>query len=188
MGSVRGVHAWLQGADWFESVLVDYDVCSNWGNWVAAAGLTGGRVNHFNITKQSKVAGAPPHVSFQSASRLRFQPVAHHSARGMASWAQGLSGSARDPPSLHCMEAVLKGVWVQDYDEKGEYIKTWVPELAQIPAPCVFEPWRLSRDDQQKYGIQIGVRGLSCWSRIRSADLLCSHDVLMAWDFCCPLT
>jgi deoxyribodipyrimidine photo-lyase len=36
-------------------VLVDYDVCSNWGNWVAAAGLTGGRINHFNITKQSKV-------------------------------------------------------------------------------------------------------------------------------------
>ena len=32
----------LQGADWFESALVDYDVCSNWGNWVAAAGLTGG--------------------------------------------------------------------------------------------------------------------------------------------------
>lgn len=30
------------------------DVASNWGNWVAAAGLTGGRINHFNITKQSK--------------------------------------------------------------------------------------------------------------------------------------
>ena len=25
-----------------------------WGNWVAAAGLTGGRVNRFNIIKQSK--------------------------------------------------------------------------------------------------------------------------------------
>ena len=45
---------WRQGADWFESALVDYDVCSNWGNWVAAAGMTGGRLNQFNITKQSK--------------------------------------------------------------------------------------------------------------------------------------
>ncbi|KAI7840945.1 hypothetical protein COHA_005375 [Chlorella ohadii] len=44
---------WRWGADWFESLLLDYDVCSNWGNWVAAAGLTGGRVNKFNITKQS---------------------------------------------------------------------------------------------------------------------------------------
>ena len=34
---------WRLGADWFESVLSDYDVASNWGNWVAAAGLTGGR-------------------------------------------------------------------------------------------------------------------------------------------------
>ncbi|EIE22181.1 cryptochrome [Coccomyxa subellipsoidea C-169] len=88
----------LQGADWFESALVDYDVCSNWGNWVAAAGLTGGRINHFNITKQSK-----------------------------------------------------------DYDEKGDYIRTWVPELAKVPAPSLFEPWRLSREDQAKFGVQIGV-------------------------------
>ena len=46
---------WRMGADWFETLLQDYDVCSNWCNWVSAAGLTGGRVNHFNITKQSKV-------------------------------------------------------------------------------------------------------------------------------------
>lgn len=46
-----------QGGDWFEHILLDYDVASNWGNWVSAAGLTGGRINHFNITKQSKVRG-----------------------------------------------------------------------------------------------------------------------------------
>lgn len=46
---------WRDGAWWFESCLLDYDVASNWGNWVAAAGLTGGRLNKFNITKQSKV-------------------------------------------------------------------------------------------------------------------------------------
>jgi deoxyribodipyrimidine photo-lyase len=44
---------WRAGADYFESLLVDYDVSSNWGTWVAAAGLTGGRVNKFNIVKQS---------------------------------------------------------------------------------------------------------------------------------------
>ena len=45
---------WRRGADLFEHLLLDYDVASNWGNWVAAAGMTGGRINHFNITKQSK--------------------------------------------------------------------------------------------------------------------------------------
>ena len=39
---------WRQGADYFESVLVDYDVCSNWGNWLSAAGLT---VRHLTCTQ-----------------------------------------------------------------------------------------------------------------------------------------
>lgn len=47
---------WRKGADWFESVLHDYDVASNWGNWMSAAGMTnGGRISHFNTLKQSKV-------------------------------------------------------------------------------------------------------------------------------------
>ena len=54
---------WRLGADWFETVLQDYDVCSNWGNWVAAAGFTGGRINHFNIAKQSKVTTAFCHFT-----------------------------------------------------------------------------------------------------------------------------
>mmetsp|Transcript_7483 Transcript_7483/g.21142 ORF Transcript_7483/g.21142 Transcript_7483/m.21142 type:complete len:447 (-) Transcript_7483:1471-2811(-) len=45
---------WRKGAEYFESLLIDYDCASNWGNWVAAAGLTGGRLNKFNIPKQSK--------------------------------------------------------------------------------------------------------------------------------------
>jgi deoxyribodipyrimidine photo-lyase len=43
---------WRYGAAHFEEHLLDYDPCSNWGNWVAAAGLTGQRVNKFNTKKQ----------------------------------------------------------------------------------------------------------------------------------------
>lgn len=88
---------WRKGADWFESLLLDYDVCSNWGNWVAAAGLTGGRVNKFNIAKQSN-----------------------------------------------------------DYDPQGEYIRTWVPELKNVPTRRIHEPWLMSRDEQAAAGCQIG--------------------------------
>jgi deoxyribodipyrimidine photo-lyase len=88
---------WRVGADHFESLLLDHDVCSNYGNWNAAAGLLGGRVNKFNITKQSR-----------------------------------------------------------DYDSNGDYIRHWLPELRAIPAPHIFEPWKLSRADQLKYGVSIG--------------------------------
>lgn len=43
---------WRYGAAHFEELLLDYDPCANWGNWVAAAGLTGQRVNKFNTKKQ----------------------------------------------------------------------------------------------------------------------------------------
>jgi deoxyribodipyrimidine photo-lyase len=43
---------WRYGAAHFEEHLLDYDPASNWGNWVAAAGLTGQRINKFNTQKQ----------------------------------------------------------------------------------------------------------------------------------------
>lgn len=43
---------WRYGAAHFEELLLDHDPCSNWGNWVAAAGLTGQRVNKFSTRKQ----------------------------------------------------------------------------------------------------------------------------------------
>jgi hypothetical protein len=30
---------WRLGAAYFESQLIDYDVCSNWGNWAYLAGV-----------------------------------------------------------------------------------------------------------------------------------------------------
>jgi deoxyribodipyrimidine photo-lyase len=46
---------WRFGAAYFEQQLIDYDVCSNWGNWAYLAGVgndpRGNR--YFNINKQS---------------------------------------------------------------------------------------------------------------------------------------
>ena len=89
---------WRLGAAHFEAELLDYTPSANWGNWASAAGVTGGRVNRFNIVKQSK-----------------------------------------------------------DYDADGAYVRHWIPELAQVPANKIHEPWTLSRDEQQRYGVTIGV-------------------------------
>lgn len=76
---------WRFGAEWFESQLIDYDVCSNWGNWsyVAGVGNDPRQDRRFNVVKQA-----------------------------------------------------------HDYDPKGEYVRTWLPELAHIPDAFVHEPWK----------------------------------------------
>jgi deoxyribodipyrimidine photo-lyase len=47
---------WRMGAEWFESLLVDYDPCSNYGNWNYTAGVGNDArgFRYFNIPKQSK--------------------------------------------------------------------------------------------------------------------------------------
>jgi deoxyribodipyrimidine photo-lyase len=47
---------WRMGAEWFEYLLIDYDVCSNYGNWnyTAGVGNDGRGFRFFNTIKQSK--------------------------------------------------------------------------------------------------------------------------------------
>ena len=46
---------WRMGAEWFESLLIDYDVCSNWGNWNYTAGVGNDSrgFRYFNTSKQA---------------------------------------------------------------------------------------------------------------------------------------
>ncbi|REL33416.1 DASH family cryptochrome [Rhodohalobacter sp. SW132] len=46
---------WRRGAAWFESKLIDYDVCSNWGNWAYNATVGHDpRNRYFNIINQAQ--------------------------------------------------------------------------------------------------------------------------------------
>ncbi|ELR99073.1 DASH family cryptochrome [Gloeocapsa sp. PCC 73106] len=91
---------WILGAEWFESLLIDYDVCSNWGNWNYSAGVGNDArgFRYFNIPKQSR-----------------------------------------------------------DYDPQGKYLKHWLPELKSLPGDKIHEPWRLSSQEQQNFGVRLGV-------------------------------
>lgn len=54
---VKDLHInWTWGAMYFESKLIDYDVCSNWGNWnyVAGVGNDPRENRYFNIPSQAK--------------------------------------------------------------------------------------------------------------------------------------
>ncbi len=38
---------------------------------------------------------------------------------------------------------------LQDYDLQGDYIRTWIPELAIVPASRIHEPWLMSKQVRQ---------------------------------------
>lgn len=101
---------WRLGAEWYECMLVDYDVANNWGNW------------------------------------------------------QYVAGVGNDPREGRLFNPVKQAL---DYDKKGDYIKTWVPELRGLDLQAekggdgvdeerlmgLFQPWRLSESEQKKLGL-----------------------------------
>ncbi len=91
---------WLMGAEWFESLLIDYDPCSNYGNWLYVAGVGNDpRENrYFNIIAQA-----------------------------------------------------------QRYDPKGDYVKLWLPELANIPVDKIHRPDTLTAEEQKDFHLTLGM-------------------------------
>jgi len=45
----------------------------------------------------------------------------------------------------------------QEHDPEASFIKQWLPELVDIPAPLVFSPWELSPMELTMYGLTLGV-------------------------------
>ncbi len=90
---------WQMGAEYFESVLIDYDIASNWGNW-------------------NNIAGVGP--------------------------------DSRDGRNLNIMSQA------RTYDPQGEYVKRWLPELADVPYDKVHQPDQLSFSEQEQLHLKIG--------------------------------
>lgn len=74
-------------------------------------------------------------------------------ANNSAGW-QWVAGSGADAaPYFRIFNPTLQG---EKFDKRGEYVRRWVPELAQLPNKYIHTPWLAPPALQQSAGVQIG--------------------------------
>ncbi len=75
-------------------------------------------------------------------------------ASNSASW-QWLAGCGADAaPYFRIFNPVLQG---KNFDPNGDYIREFVPELANLPIRFLYSPWEASQEVLQSSGITLGV-------------------------------
>lgn len=45
----------------------------------------------------------------------------------------------------------------KDYDQYGDYVRLWVPELKSLPDQFIHEPWKMNQFQQIEYNVRLGV-------------------------------
>ena len=80
-------------------------------------------------------------------SFLDYEPGIHWSQIGMQTGTTGIN-------SVRAYSVLKQGL---DHDLEGHFIRTWVPELAKVPAPFIHEPWTMSETMQVEAECTMGV-------------------------------
>ena len=66
-------------------------------------------------------------------------------------WTAGTGTDAA--PYFRIFNPVTQG---KKYDPQGDYVRRWVPELAEVPGRFIHEPWKMPAEMQQSVGCTVG--------------------------------
>ncbi len=74
-------------------------------------------------------------------------------ANNAASW-QWVAGSGADAaPYFRVFNPIIQGA---KFDPEGNYVRRWVPELAEVPAEHIHAPWNASEEVLRRAGVTLG--------------------------------
>ncbi len=84
---------------------------------------------------------------FLAQQFLDYEPGIHYPQVQMQSGTTGIN-------AIRIYDPVKQG---RDHDPSGDFVRTWVPELAKVPGALVHEPWKLSPLELQESGLTLGM-------------------------------
>lgn len=74
-------------------------------------------------------------------------------ASNAAGW-QWVAGSGADAaPYFRVFNPITQG---EKFDETGDYVRKWCPELAELPRKYLYSPWTAPKDALEKAGVVLG--------------------------------
>ncbi|MFD7920074.1 cryptochrome/photolyase family protein [Streptomyces sp. NPDC059740] len=68
-------------------------------------------------------------------------------ANNQMNW-QWMAGTGTDTRPNRVLNPVVQA---KKYDHDGDYVRRWVPELADLAGPAVHEPWKLEPSERRRY-------------------------------------
>jgi deoxyribodipyrimidine photo-lyase len=138
----------------------------------ALAAWAEGRTGLPLIDASMRCLAATGYINFRSRAML-VSFLTHHLWQDWRTGAAHLASLFLDfEPGIHYaqfqMQAGVTGINTiriynpvkqsEDHDPNGDFIRRWVPELAEVPAPMIHRPWELSTMERAMYDLD-GVDG-----------------------------
>lgn len=91
---------------------------------------------------------------------LPWQKTGLHLARSFLDYEPGIHWSQVHMQSgvtgINSIRAYSVSKQSTDQDPDGEFIRTWIPELKDVPTECIHEPWLMSEAQQSEFNCILG--------------------------------